>query len=82
MCAGGEVPDFDSSVPGARCKPLVPGFDADAAHPAQVSGDDAHELPGPFSKVSDLANYYVKSLSEAFSECVPSTARATRASAC
>lgn len=41
----GEVPDFDGAVAGTGRKPLVVWFDAHCADPAEVTGEDAVELP-------------------------------------
>lgn len=43
--ARGEVPDLDDSVACAGGEPLVPGLDGDGADPAEVTRDDAGELP-------------------------------------
>ena len=40
-----EVPNLDDAVPRSRGKPLIARLDSDAAHPAQVPGDDSDELP-------------------------------------
>lgn len=41
----GEVPDLDCAIAGARDKPLVPWLNGQCANPAEMAGDDAHELP-------------------------------------
>jgi hypothetical protein len=43
--AGREVPDLDDAVARAGREPLVARLDRDGAHPAEVAGDDARELP-------------------------------------
>ena len=40
-----KVPDFDDAVSCAGCEPFVARLDGDAAYPAQVPGNDTHELP-------------------------------------
>ena len=57
---GREVPDLDDAVPGTGCEPLVSGLDGDTAHPSQVPGNDAHELPWCMVRRLDGARGFVK----------------------
>jgi hypothetical protein len=40
-----EVPDFDDTVASPGSEPLIPRLDGHSSDPAEVSGDDAGELP-------------------------------------
>lgn len=40
-----QIPDFDCSISGAACKPLVSGFYCQASHPTQMSRNHTHEFP-------------------------------------
>jgi hypothetical protein len=55
-----EVPDLDDAVPGTGCEPLVARLDGDAAHPSQVPGNNAHELPWGMVRWLDGACRFVQ----------------------
>ena len=57
---GREVPDLDDAVAGTRRKPLVSRLDRNAAHPAQVPGNNAHELPRRMVRRLDRARRLVQ----------------------
>lgn len=41
----GEIPDLDRAVAGAAGEPLVVRLDGQRPDPAQMAGDDPHQLP-------------------------------------